>query len=199
MASDDRWWQVLDIFTGVDEDVSHTEQLLEAQTRLLAEGLDVDMDKFSQDDGGDIYGDVESVVDGEKEAVDDVPIPVESYNQVSTGENLSLPAGKSGDTIDINLDESGLLYEVGSNDEEYSEYKYIIDGKNLMDEPLVAPIGLYNDTYRFPQPIVAKESISVNIGRQVDAPGPAEYYSKVRYVKVPTSVAEKLLDRWKEL
>ncbi|MHC1624575.1 MAG: hypothetical protein ACXQS2_01020 [Methermicoccaceae archaeon] len=108
------------------------------------------------------------------------PIKPQDWEEVCTEEDVTINPGQK--KVVLEVKDSGYLWEVGVNDETYTTYYLLVDEAPVGD-PLPQPWGLYNDPYRFPQPIEFDSSIVVMVERHSDAPGPADYYAKVRYVK----------------
>jgi len=98
-----------------------------------------------------------------------------------TQEAKSADAGEVVKTVDIDLDGPAIFYEVGNSDIQNSEYEYLVDGEPIFNERLFAPLGLYNDMYRFPEPLFATQSFVVKIHRQDSASGPEDFIGKTSY------------------
>jgi len=111
-----------------------------------------------------------------------LPMPIEPEDWVEkvTPEDVEVEPGEEKDILEVT--DSGYLWEVGCNDETYTTYYLIVDDTEV-GEPLPQPWGLYNDPYRFPQPIEFGSSVVIRVERHEDAPAPAKYYGKARYVK----------------
>jgi len=69
------------------------------------------------------------------------------------------------------------LREIGTNDVTYTMYQYEIDGEDMLTNPILKPLGLYNDRYEFPEPVRVKSKLKVKVMREEDASAPEEYFS----------------------
>lgn len=195
--SDDgwNWWEIIDIFTSVDEDLQRTNELLSKQVELMEKQYELVSEYGEGDSTRTEIVREDSIRDAS--SITDVAISPTGFNQGVTDEAVEIYPASNEDTINIKLKNSALWYEVGSNDETYSLYQYYADDTEILGERQKEPLGLYNDPYRFPQPIIVRNKIIVNVRRQEDAPGPEEYFSKVRYVPISDSLADKLEMVWR--
>lgn len=96
-----------------------------------------------------------------------------------TENNVTIGPGESKVVLDVAFNSQTFWWETGTNDETFSTYEYIVDGDNLMDNPNTQPLGLYNDMYRFPTPIVVSDSLQIKVNRNSSAGGNEDYYSKI--------------------
>lgn len=123
-----------------------------------------------------------------------VNLPTREFSQVKSQNAIRIQPGESKDLIHKELDRSALWWEVGSTDSTYTSYTYLKDGEDLFDEEQREPLGLYNSTFRFPQPIIVNDSITVRAQRDADADGFEDYYSKIKYVPIDARAANRLKD-----
>lgn len=105
-----------------------------------------------------------------------------AFERTETGENVTIEAGEYKDVLQVDVDDTAWLWEVGTNDETYTEYQYLKDGEEILEDRLKEPLGLYNDPFRFPVPRKFTDTFIVRVYRQNDAPGSAEYFSKATYM-----------------
>lgn len=103
-----------------------------------------------------------------------------SYNRAETETDVTVQPGEQADVLIQGVDNADWV-SVGTNDETHTLYQYLVDGEELVDEPLKEPLGLYNSPYQFPTPISAERDIRVRVIRQQSASGPADFYSKITY------------------
>lgn len=96
-------------------------------------------------------------------------------------ENVTVQPGTTETVLQVNSRESKWV-SVGTNDETYTEYQYYVDGEEIVDEPLSHPLGLFNDPYRFPQPLTFRSRFRVDVSRSSEASSPADYFSKATYI-----------------
>lgn len=101
------------------------------------------------------------------------------FDVIESGENVSVDPGEEKIILEEDIKGTANWWESGTNDEKYTEYQYIVDGDELLDDWKSQPLGLYNDMYRFPRPIRAVSSIKVKVRRSDQAPSSEEYYSKI--------------------
>jgi len=109
-----------------------------------------------------------------------IPITPDKWVQKTSGADVTVNPGELKTVLVVN--DSGYLWEIGVNDETYTTYYLYVDGTQVGD-PQYEPWGLYNSPYRFPVPIEFNSKIEVKVERHSDAPAPADYYAKVRYIK----------------
>lgn len=185
----DTVWAILDVFTDADE-------MLATQIALQQEILSELKSDSDDDNSGTIIG-AGSVVDSA--SVTDIPVSPTAFEQRQTDEDITLGPGEKDDIVSVNLDGAALWYEVGDSDNDYSEYQYYADESGILDNPQVEPLGLYNDPYRFPQPLLVRDTIKVSTKRQPDAPGSADYFSKVRYIPIRNETADTLEKVWRSV
>lgn len=102
------------------------------------------------------------------------------FEQTETQQNVSVSPDETETVLQVNSGNADWVY-VGTNDETYSDYQYLIDGEELFDTPLKEPLGLYNDPFRFPTPLSVGSSITVQVTRLSGASGAQDYFSKVGY------------------
>jgi hypothetical protein len=188
MADDEwDWWELLDVFTSVDETLSETNRLLEKQIELLGGG---------DGDGTHIFRE-DNIGDGADAT--DIPLTPIGFNQAVTEDNVEISPASNEDVLEVTVKNSALWYEVGTKDATYSNYQYYVDDSELLDSGQKEPMGLYNQPYRFPQPIIVRDKIAVNVRRDDDASGPEEYFSKVRYVPIADTTADKMEMLWRSI
>lgn len=96
-----------------------------------------------------------------------------------TDSNVTINPGQTKTVLRVEVDQPSAWHEVGTNDETYSNYQYVVDGDKVLHEPLKKPLGLYNDPYKFPKPIKVTESLEVEVSRDSGASSPADYFSNV--------------------
>jgi hypothetical protein len=106
-------------------------------------------------------------------------IGVDTYERTESPSKVEIQPGERKPIITVPM--SGSVVSVGSTDETFSEYHYLIDGEELNRNELLEPLGLYNDPYRFPTPLAVGEQFRVEVQRTADAADAAEYISKVTY------------------
>jgi hypothetical protein len=178
------WWEVLDIFTGMDERLARMESLMEKQVNLLS------------GQGGGPTTSPESPLDATP--VTSMPLINDGFKQRTSSKNVEIEPGKSKDVLNVTLPDgkSALWYEVGDKDRTYTEYEYQRDGISVLEEPQLEPLGLYNNPYRFPQPLLVRDNIAVVVSRDSDAGSSEDYLSKIRYVLVEDEMANDIKDKW---
>jgi len=106
-----------------------------------------------------------------------------SYQRVETQEDVTINPGGEETVLEIDDDTGGGIVEVGTNDQTYSRYDYLVNGESILESPIKEPLGLYNSPYRFPEPIQFDESFEVVVRRDEDAGGSKDYFSKVTYYR----------------
>lgn len=108
-------------------------------------------------------------------------VGAESFERYETPADVTIQPGEEEYVLRKNVQNASWI-STGTNDETHSLYKYFIDGEPILEEPLKEPLGLYNDPFRFPDPLSAGREIAVKVKRQSSASGPESYYSKVDYL-----------------
>ena len=186
----------MDVFTSVDETLVETNNLLEKQIELL--GGEVSGGNGNGNGAGTVGVFREGSIEDGANATD-IPLTPVGFNQSVTSENVEIEPASSEDILDVKVKNSALWYEVGSKDATYSSYQYYADDTELLGDRQKEPLGLYNEPYRFPQPVIIRDKISINVRRSDDAPGPEEYFGKVRYVPIADSTANKMESLWRSL
>jgi hypothetical protein len=186
------WWEVLDIFTGMDERLARMENLLEKQLNAMGGSA-----------GGDTGGTltVENAIS--QVGLIDLPIAGNDFEQRTTDPDgsVTVEPGSNEDVLVVTLDSgtAALWYEVGTTDSTESSYQYMADGKDLFDNRQEETLGVFNNLYRFPQPIIAHEDIVVNVRRGDNAGSSEDYVSKVRYIPIDESTAQELETIWNKV
>ena len=99
------------------------------------------------------------------------------FKVYETPDKVTISPGETKSVLKVDVDEPAGISRVGTNDETYSRYIYLVDDNEVMNEPLFAPLGLYNDMYDFRRPLKITESFEVRVKRTSSASGVAEYYS----------------------
>lgn len=130
--------------------------------------------------------------DGEVYPASDVPPSKLDFGEISfssskatkfvfeeTDDDVTINPGETKTVVSVQVNEPVGWYETGTNDTTFSEYQYVVDGEDMLQEPLKKPLGLYNDMYRFPEPILVSNSLEIRVTRQSDASGPHDYFSNV--------------------
>jgi hypothetical protein len=93
------------------------------------------------------------------------------------GGNVTISPGETKEVLTASFNNEVGLYEVGTNDETYSEYQYYIDGEALLESRIPKPLGLYDTRFEFPRPLRVTSSFTVEVRRSSAAPGSADYFS----------------------
>ena len=126
-----------------------------------------------------------------------LPIPAEWFKEEQTEEAITVEPSRKEKVLEVKVPEGfyGLWYEVGVTDADYSYYSYYIDGKALISNS-DTPLGIFTNPYRFPHPLIFRDSVSIEVLRDKDAPHPEKYVARVRYIIIPSSVGERLLRVW---
>jgi len=104
-----------------------------------------------------------------------------AISQATTGDPISLSPGESTTLVEADLEGGGLWIETGTSAQDNTKYQYEVDGNEVFDDPLDTPLGLFNNVYRYPQPLKANNEITVRALRLESAGGSADYVSKIRY------------------
>lgn len=104
-----------------------------------------------------------------------------AISQETTGDPITLAPGESAPLVNANIESGGLWIETGTSAQDNTKYQYEVDGNEVFDEPLDTPLGLFNDVYRYPQPLKTNSEITVRALRLESAAGSADYVSKIRY------------------
>jgi len=194
-GSDDRWYQVFDIITGIDEDITDVKNLLRTQNQILATAFGVDTGGGG--DGSDSTERSYNFASGLE--IQSSPIDRTDFNHRTKDTLTTISPGATADVLKVDLDEAALWHETGTHDRTYSEYAYYIDGEQLFRDGLNEPLGLYNDTYQFPQPIIAEDSINIKVTRDTNAGSSEDYSSKIRFVAISNDTAQDLKEAWKSV
>lgn len=114
-----------------------------------------------------------------------IPRAPQAFEIDETEEPVTIGAGETKEILSANASGGGFWWETGTTDREYTEYIYTVDGENIFDENPEAPLGLFNDRYRFPQPITFNNNISIKARRQNDpAVSDETFVSKIAYYDV---------------
>jgi hypothetical protein len=100
------------------------------------------------------------------------------YQMSETENNVTISPGETKTVLTVNVNNPSFWWETGTKDQTYSLYQYEVDGENMLDVPMSQPLGLYNDTYRFPRPIIFDSQIKIKIFRDPAAPGDEDYFSR---------------------
>lgn len=192
------WWEVFDIITTIDDELEYLNEVADKQLEVLKSISEGQPGGGSGQQPGD---DGISVVEGVEHSANVLSsaITASSFKQESTDEPIAVEPGDNRDILKVNLKSSALWYEVGSKDHTDTGYQYVVDDTDVLGSRQSEPIGLYNNVYRFPHPIVANDKIVVNVRRDSSANGPADYYSKVRYVPIPDGLAAELSSTWRSI
>jgi len=122
-------------------------------------------------------------VDPSKLAFGSTGVASGSFTRQETDENVEIEPGDKETVLEITDSNGGGIREVGTNDETYSLYDYVIDGESILEKPLKEPLGVYNNTYLFPEPVQFNGTFEVVVKRTEDASASAEYYSKATYYR----------------
>lgn len=96
-----------------------------------------------------------------------------------TGSNVQVGPGEEDIVLEVNVDSPVGWYETGTNDKTYTKYQYIVDGEEMLSSPIKKPLGLYNNMYRFPEPIKVASSLKIKVIRNSSASSTEEYFSNV--------------------
>jgi hypothetical protein len=183
------WWEVLDIFTGMDERLARMESLLEKQLNAMGGSA------------GEGTLTVENAIS--QVGLIDLPIAGNDFEQVTTDSDgaVSVEPGSNEDVLAVNLGDgtAALWYEVGTTDTTDASYQYMADGQELFDNRQEETLGVFNNLYNFPQPIIAHKDIVVNVRRDDNAGSPEDYVSKVRYIPIDESTAQELETIWNKV
>lgn len=184
------WWEVLDIFTGVDERLARIEKLMEKQVNLMG-GSTGDDTAFTVTDA---IGQTQ---------LTDLPIAGNDFEQRTTDTEgyVTVEPGSNEDILAVVLEEgtAALWYEVGTTDTTESSYQYMADGQSLFQNRQEETLGVFNDLYEFPQPIIAHEDIVINVRRDDEASSPEDYVSKVRFIPIGEETAQELETIWNKV
>mgnify|MGYP000450400486 CR=1 FL=1 len=98
-----------------------------------------------------------------------------------TPEAKSVGAGDTVDVIDVEFDGPAIIYESGLSDIQDTRYEYLVDGEPIFNEKLFAPLGLYNNMYRYPEPLAVQSSFVVRAHRDGTASGPEDFIGKTTH------------------
>lgn len=93
---------------------------------------------------------------------------------------VEIEPGEEKEVLSLGL-RGGDILKIGTVSRTYSLYNYEIDGEEVLEEPLSQPLGVFNDPFRFPQPLSIDRSFKVKIKRTSDASGAETYFSKAVY------------------
>jgi len=118
------------------------------------------------------------------------------FEQSETRDTVTIAPGDEQVVVAFEPSDAALWYETGTSDETFSTYQYRVDGNEILEEPQFEPLGLYNDPFQFPQPLIVFNFVEVVVGRDSDAAGSADYFSKVRTVPITDNTAEGLQLAW---
>lgn len=99
------------------------------------------------------------------------------FKVYETPNKVTISPGDEETVLKVDVAEPAGISRVGTNDETYSRYIYLVDGNEVMNQPLFAPLGLYNDMYEFRRPLKITESFEVRVKRLSSANGVSDYYS----------------------
>lgn len=192
-SSDDpwEWWEILDIFTGVDERLARMEKLMEKQVNLMG---------GSADDGNTVFTVRDAI--GQTQLTD-LPIAGNDFEQRTTDSDgsVTVDPGSNKDVLTVNFGDgtAALWYEVGTTDTTDAGYQYMADGQSLFQNRQDETLGVFNNLYQFPQPIIAHNDIVVNVRRQDSAGAPEDYVSKVRFIPIGEETAQELETIWNKV
>lgn len=100
------------------------------------------------------------------------------YDRIESESPVTVQPGETATVLSVEVDGARWVAS-GTTDRDNSRYRYVVDGDAVVSESLRSPLGLFNDLRTFPEPIVARDSIRVDVRRTVAAAGPAEYVSNV--------------------
>jgi len=72
--------------------------------------------------------------------------------------------------LEVEVDGRGFWWETGTTDRDETDYIYKVDGDELFDDRQRAPLGLFDNRFRFPQAIRVQDKIEVLVERDQGAP-----------------------------
>jgi len=174
-----------------------TDEYRRTELRLLGAILTEVMDDTVA--GPPAVGGGSNVSIGSPSGVAQMPVPGSTFEHAESDDVLTLSPGESDTIVEAEVQEAALWWEVGTTDNDNSRYSYAAGDADLLEDPTLEPLGLFNDPYRFPQPIISRGNITVDAARDSSATGDKNYVSKVRYVPISTDTASTLADAWGQL
>jgi hypothetical protein len=118
------------------------------------------------------------------------------FNQTVTQTNVEIAPGETATVLESDLDAAALWWAVGTNDQEFSRYQYQVDDEAIFDVAQFEPLGLYNDPFRFPQPLIGRGTLRTVVSRDSDATASAGYFIKHRFVPIAEHTADRLERSW---
>lgn len=186
------WYDIRDYLSRDDEINEAMLKILMYQSRLLEEmiGIQRNNDNPNMDDSPLPQAlRLTSSLEG-------VPIENDSFEEISTDGEITVDPGQREEIVKWDPEPHGLLWEVGTTDADKTDYRWLVNGDNLMVESLRNTLGIYKDPYRFANPILVRDGFIVEVTRDEDATDPQSYVSKLRGMPISDDLYLRLKDIW---
>ncbi len=204
---EDRIWNIADLGTREDElladiAISMRKVLAQSALSLAEEGeeptIQVDMSPLKQE-LGEIKQKLDNIQINPQNlqvttlSLSSLPIGAKKLEQVESDSPVTINENTTGQIIRYTPDKYALWTAVGTTDNNNSEYFHVVDGDNLFQKQLNAPLATPDDLHNFSNPLLVEDEMRVVVKRT--GGGSADYISRIRMIQLNEEEYQILKER----